>query len=473
MTADTRNTPAAPGPPAPPAPPASLAGRPGGPMSPMRRRRNPVVAFVLSPVDPATWRAVLAIGIGLFIEVLAVATVTGLFSAGGSLLIILVGFPIVALAIEAARVVAAIERWRMSLVDQRPLIPHPYKTAIIRPTEPYGPWIRQLGEAAFLDASRWLDVAYILISFPLAIIEFVVAVVLWTLSAALLLTPLGLLAATTTTRAGIALANLPVPSSIAVSVAFVIGLILLPVAASATRGMAILHRYVVEGMLCISPSEALRRDNLRLRDSRSAAIELEASELRRIERDLHDGAQQRLVMLAIDLTLAEDKLDDDPAAAKRLIAGARDQARQALGELRDVVRGVAPAILLDRGLVPALSAVAGRSTIPTYIDSAMAPGERLSHGVERAAYYVVSEAITNVAKHARATRCDVRVIRQPGWLYVEIRDDGAGGARLGPGGGLAGLRDRVEALDGRLELMSPAGGPTIIRVSLPAATVTY
>jgi signal transduction histidine kinase len=249
---------------------------------------------------------------------------------------------------------------------------------------------------------------------------------------------------------------------------FVVGLVLLPVAASATRGMAILHRAVVEGLLCISPSEALRRDNERLRGSRSAAIELEASELRRIERDLHDGAQQRLVMLAIDLSLAEDKIETDPAAAKVLVAEARDQARLALGELRDVVRGAAPAILLDRGLAAALSAVASRSPIPTYVDSTLAQGERLPHGVERAAYYVVSEALTNVAKHGHATRCAVRLIRQPGWLFVEIRDDGSGGATLVPGGGLAGLRDRVEALDGRLELLSPIGGGTIIRVSLPA-----
>lgn len=425
------------------------------------------MSFLLSPIDGRAWRAAISIGFGLFSTIIAASIVATLFSTGGSLLLLLVGFPIVALGIEAARLFARVERWRMTVIDDHVLIAHPYKSAVLSPSEPYGPWVRQLAEAAFLDVSRWLDVVYVLVAVPLAAIEFVVATVLWTTSAALILTPLALLFP----RAWISfqIAGHQIDPVLAVASTFLLGLVLLPVAASATRGMAILHRYVVEGLLCISPTEALRRDNERLRGSRSAAIELEASELRRIERDLHDGAQQRLVMLAIDLTLAEDKIDADPAAAKRLIAGARDQARQALGELRDVVRGAAPAILLDRGLVAALSAVASRSPIPTYVDSTLAQGERLPHGVERAAYYVVSEALTNVAKHAHANRCDVRLIRQPGWLFVEIRDDGTGGASLVPGGGLAGLRDRVEALDGRLELLSPAGGPTIIRVSLPAA----
>jgi signal transduction histidine kinase len=466
MTADTAPT-APVAPPAPPPGPGQAA--PAGAQPPAgsaRGGRGPILSFLLSPIDGRAWRAAVSIGFGLFSTVIAASIVATLFSTGGSLLLVLVGFPIVALGIEAARLFARVERWRMTVIDDHVLIPHPYKSAVLSPSEPYGPWVRQLAEAAFLDVSRWLDVVYVLVAVPLAAIEFVVAIVLWVTSVALLLTPLALLFPRWVT---FQIGTVQLDPVLAVASTFLTGLVLFPVAASATRGMAILHRYVVEGLLCISPTEALRRDNERLRGSRTAAIELEASELRRIERDLHDGAQQRLVMLAIDLTLAEDKIDTDPAAARRLVAGARDQARQALGELRDVVRGAAPAILLDRGLVAALSAVASRSPIPTYVDSTLAQGERLPHGVERAAYYVVSEALTNVAKHGHATRCDVRLIRQPGWLFVEIRDDGTGGATLVPGGGLAGLRDRVEALDGRLELISPAGGPTIIRVSLPAA----
>jgi signal transduction histidine kinase len=446
------------------------AGATPAPATPAGHSRHPITSFLLSPVDPATWRAVLAIGLGFFVAIAAISVVSALFSTGGSLLIVLVGFALVAAGIEAARIVARIERWRMTLVDPRPLYAHPYRAAELSPSEPYGPWLRRLSEAVFLDTSRWLDVAYVLVSFPLAMIEFTVAVTLWTLSVALILTPL-VLVLPPITRVDQFFAWVGVAPGTLVGFTFLIGMVLLPVAASATRGMAILHRYVVEGLLCINPAEALRRDNERLRGSRSAAVELEASELRRIERDLHDGAQQRLVMLAIDLSLAEDKVDSDPAAAKALIAGARDQARQALGELRDVVRGTAPAILLDRGLTAALSAVAGRSPVPTFVDSQLPLNERLPHGVERAAYYVVSEALANIAKHARATRCDVRVLRQPGWLLVEVRDDGVGGATLVPGGGLAGLRDRVEALDGQLELLSPVGGPTRIRVSLPVLPV--
>jgi signal transduction histidine kinase len=380
--------------------------------------------------------------------------------------------------VEAARIFALVERWRMTLTDGRLLIPHPYKPADFRPREPYGPWLRAITEAEFLDPARWLDVAYVLVAFPLVMVEVLVSVILWTTAVAMMLAPIAF-ALTPWEQidpqgrrwAEVALQQIQQIPDAALVITFVIGAFLLPVAALTTRGMAVLHRAVVEGMLCISPAEALRRDNERLRGSRSAAIELEASELRRIERDLHDGAQQRLVMLAIDLTLAEDKVESDPAAAKVLIAGARDQARQALGEIRDVVRGSAPAILMDRGLAAALSAVAGRSAVPTFIDNGLAPGERLPHAVERAAYYVVSESITNVAKHTNATRCDIYLRRGPGAVLVEVRDNGSGGATIVAGGGLAGLKDRTEALDGRFEIMSPVGGPTAVRVQLPVVPI--
>jgi signal transduction histidine kinase len=436
------------------------------------RRRGPLVTFLLSPISPSTWRAVVAITLGFVVAVTSFAVVTSLFSTGASLLVLLLaGVPIIGLGIEVSRLTARVERWRMTLMDDRPLIARPYRPLDPTPAEALDRRLRSWVEAEFLDPSRWLDVAYVFVAFPLAIIEFTVAVGLWTTSIAFLLSPLVLAAARSSTvfaGRGYTWPLVVTPGEV-VSILFVLGLVLLPVAASATRGLAVLHRAVVEGMLCISPAEALRRDNDRLRGSRAAAVELEANELRRIERDLHDGAQQRLVSLAIDLALAEEKVDTDPPAAKTLIAGARDQARQALGEIRDVVRGTAPAILLDRGLVAALGAVAGRSPVPTFIDSGLAPGARLPHAVERAAYYVATEALTNVAKHGAAARCDVALRLEPGWLLIWVRDDGAGGATVVPGGGLAGLRDRVEALDGRLMLDSPAGGPTMLHVQLPIA----
>lgn len=437
-----------------------------GPATPPRSGRGPLMAFAASPVSPSSWKALAAILLGFVFSTTAFVVVTSLLSAGAGLLIVLVGIPVIALAVEAGRLYARVEVWRMGLVDRAPLIQRPHRPLDALDGKPIEARLRGWFEAIFLDAARWYDMAYVAVSFPLAIIEFTVAVTLWTIAAALVLAPPLVLLA----RLGGAHVFgvwTSVNPYAALTVVFVVGLVLLPVAASATRGMAILHRYVVEGLLCISPAEALRRENERLRESRSAAVELEGSELRRIERDLHDGAQQRLVMLAIDLSLAEGRVDEDPEAAKTLIAEARDQARQALAEIREVVRGIAPAILLDRGLMAALGAVAGRSAVPTFLDSDLAAGERLPHAVERAAYYVVSEALVNVAKHAGATRVEVTLRRQPTRLGVWVRDNGRGGATIAPGAGLSGLRDRVAALDGQLLLHSPAGGPTVLHVDLP------
>jgi signal transduction histidine kinase len=242
------------------------------------------------------------------------------------------------------------------------------------------------------------------------------------------------------------------------------------VAAAVTRGLMTLHRAVVLGLLCVSERRALEQRVETLETSRRAVLDVEASELRRIERDLHDGAQQRLVMLSMQLGLAAERIDDDPPAAKALVMEAREQARQALAEIRDLVRGIAPAILMDRGLAPALSALAGRSPVATVVASELADGLRLPDAVERAAYFVVAEAVANVAKHASASRCEIRCRLEADRLVIEVEDDGAGGAIIVPGGGLAGLAGRVEALDGRLTVTSPPGGPTIIRadIGLPA-----
>lgn len=416
--------------------------------------------FVLSPFDPASWRAAGAILMGFFIGTFSFALMAAMFSTGGSFLIVLVGFAIVGIGIEIARVVARIERWRMMLVDPRPLRPHLYRT--------YGTGLRAVAEAEFMDENRWRDVIYVLVSFPLTLLEFVVCATAWAASISFLLLPFIYYEATTTFSS-----HVHVPAVVASSApywlvsAFLMGLFMLMVAASVSRGLIAMHRAVVEGLLCTSEKEELRQRVETLRDSRSAVLQVEASELRRIERDLHDGAQQRLVMLAIDLSLASDRVESDPAGAKALMNDAREQARQALAELRDLVRGSAPAILLDRGLVAALGSVAGRCPVPTIVDSSLMPGERQPHAVERAAYFVVAEALTNVAKHASATRCEIRCRRERDRLIVEVWDDGKGGATAAPGGGLAGLRDRVEALDGLLRIDSPAGGPTLLHAELP------
>jgi signal transduction histidine kinase len=245
------------------------------------------------------------------------------------------------------------------------------------------------------------------------------------------------------------------------------GAVLLAAAGSLSQLVMALHRGLVTGLLCTSESRELRRQVAMLKESRSAVLDVEASELHRIERDLHDGAQQRLVMLTIDLGLAGERIDTDPAAAKQLVLEGQEQARQALAELRDLVRGIAPSILIDRGLVPALSSIAGRGPVPTSVQSDLPPGERLPAAIERAAYFVVAEALANVAKHSGARSCEVRCRRDGQRLIVEVLDDGAGGATVQPGGGLAGLAGRVTGVDGSLTVSSPAGGPTLVRAELP------
>jgi signal transduction histidine kinase len=185
----------------------------------------------------------------------------------------------------------------------------------------------------------------------------------------------------------------------------------------------------------------------------------------RLERNLHDGAQQRLVALALTVRMAERKLADDPDAAGRLLAQAGTELEQALAELREIARGLHPAVLTERGLGPAVDALATRAPVP--VDSDI--DGRLPGPVEAAAYYVVSEALTNVAKYAGATAARVGISRDDGVLVVEVADDGVGGADASRGSGLRGLADRVEALGGRLDVSSPEGSGTTLRATLPCA----
>jgi signal transduction histidine kinase len=196
-------------------------------------------------------------------------------------------------------------------------------------------------------------------------------------------------------------------------------------------------------------------------------VEQQDTDLRRIERDLHDGAQARLVALGINLGMAEQKFATDPDAARALVTEARAGVGDALKELRDLVRGIRPPVLADRGLEAAITALADRSPVPVDVMANVHP--RPDDPVETAAYFVVAEALTNVAKHAEASRVDVRLERFGRMLRVEVIDDGHGQADAG-GAGLVGLRRRVEALGGTLSVTSPAGGPTVIRAELPCAS---
>jgi signal transduction histidine kinase len=202
-----------------------------------------------------------------------------------------------------------------------------------------------------------------------------------------------------------------------------------------------------------------------LQASRSRIVEAQASERRRLERNLHDGAQQRLVTLALELRLAESRLEADPERAREMLGRARSELGVAIDELREIARGIHPAVLTDHGLGAALEALAGRASLP--VELAELPGERLPEPIEAAAYFVVAEALTNVVKYAHASQATVSVVRRNGHAVVEIADDGVGGADPGRGSGLRGLADRVSALDGSILIESPAGAGTRLRAEIP------
>jgi signal transduction histidine kinase len=383
----------------------------------------------------------LFVGVGAFLLVAAIA------SAGLSVLLAGIGVVLIGIAIEASRIVARVERRRAFLGDPVRPPAHPYRSL-------RGGGIMGVLRGEFADESRWRDVLYVAINLPLTIIEFVVVVLLWTGALSLLTMPVWY---------DEPAASVP-PAGLLGAIA---GLVLLPVAASVSQLVIALHRAVVAGLLCTSESRELRRQVETLRKSRSAVLDVEASELHRIERDLHDGAQQRLVMLNIDLALATERIDTDPAAAKQLILEGQEQARQALAEIRDLVRGIAPSILIDRGLIAAVESITARGPVPTVLVSELAPGERLSPTVERTAYFVITEALANAAKHSGARRCEVRCRVEGSRLVVDVWDDGAGGARMEPGGGLEGLASRVAGVDGTFSVSSPTGGPTLLRAEIP------
>jgi len=200
--------------------------------------------------------------------------------------------------------------------------------------------------------------------------------------------------------------------------------------------------------------------------TRRGALDVQAAELRRIERDLHDGAQARLVALTMQLGRAEVQLEDRPEVAE-LVRRAKQEANEAIAELRDLARGIAPPVLADRGLVAAVDALAKRSPVPVEVHADVP--DRLPGTVETAAYFVVAEALANVGKHAPGAHAHVTLVREPVRLVAVVSDDGPGGADPG-GGGLTGLRHRVEAIDGVLKVTSPPGGGTTIRAELPCAS---
>ncbi|SIS08143.1 Signal transduction histidine kinase [Microbacterium sp. RURRCA19A] len=241
------------------------------------------------------------------------------------------------------------------------------------------------------------------------------------------------------------------------------------VATGAVIGLGLLHGVLARAIL-VPSREALLEEQARTSDTRRAgAVRAAEVERTRIERDLHDGVQPRLVSIGMTLGLAQTKIDDDPEAAKALVAEAHASTKSAITELRQLARGIHASVLEDRGLDAALSALASRSHIPVTLDVRLP--RRCSRPAEAAVYFSIAEALTNAAKHSRAANCRVDVrVRDDGSLWARVEDDGLGGARVVPGGGLDGIVNRVTAAGGTARIDSPQGGPTSVEVTVPCAS---
>ncbi|HET6740049.1 MAG TPA: histidine kinase, partial [Kribbella sp.] len=248
-------------------------------------------------------------------------------------------------------------------------------------------------------------------------------------------------------------------------VAVLAGVFLIFVSPLIIRAASAFDGWLVKELLGPSESGALAERVHQLVQSRQQVVDSVESERRRMERDLHDGAQQRLVSLAMTLGRAKNRLGDKDPAVRVLIEEAHSEAMQAIAEIRDLTRGLHPPVLTDRGLDAALSAVAARSAVPVRLSVDVRPRPSLT--IESIAYFVVTEALTNVAKHADAALAEVRVSREGDVLRVEVQDDGRGGADPAGGTGLRGLTDRVAGVDGRLTVDSPPGGGTTLIAEVP------
>jgi signal transduction histidine kinase len=376
--------------------------------------------------------------------------VTGV-SLSLSLGLLIIGFPIVLLTFTAFRGLAELDRRRAALVFGEPL-PSAY-----RPLPEVRRFMPRLKVAA-VDPQTWKDTAYLLILSVVGFAWGIVWSVLWGVALGSILLPAWWWAMPNDAQ----YLGLTIDTWQEYALAVAIGVALIPISIYVQRGLALSQAHIARWLL--APSLAARVE--RLTETRAGAVDVAAAELKRIERDLHDGAQARLVALAMDLGMAEERFDRDPESARELVGEAREEAKRALAELRDLARGIRPSLLAERGLAPAVAALAARSPVParSRVDIETRPPAQ----VEITAWFVVSEALANTAKHSGAQRATVWLTQRGTDLHVEVVDDGRGGADRN-GEGLRGLAQRVEALDGSLEINSPPGGPTVVRAVLPCA----
>ncbi|WP_062381481.1 sensor histidine kinase [Demequina pelophila] len=373
-----------------------------------------------------------------------------------SLVIVWVGVPLGIATLWMARGFAVLERVRLGWLG---------KGAIIGDYKPLDPNASTWAKAfhAFTDLQMWKDLLHSLVTFP-------VAVASWTITAVWL----GIAGTGLTgwawdgwidTGSGTDNAFLNWLESLGGQLTLgTLALLTLP---WIVRGLAIMHRAIGRGLLGTDEESRLRDRVSRLETQRGAAATAEADALRRIERDLHDGPQQQLIRLQMDAQLAERKVEEDPEAAREALRGIRAQSAEILAELRALTRGFAPPLLAERGLAAAIESLADRSTVPVSVEVEAPAG--LGAAAETAAYFVVSEGLANVAKHAGASAAAVRVLAEGQELIASVADDGRGGASIAKGHGLAGLAERVEGAGGTLTVDDAPAGGTVLVARLPLA----
>jgi signal transduction histidine kinase len=423
-------------------------------------RRTGFVATLSAPwrQPGRLWRALGATAVALPLGTVSFSVMIALLSTAAGLAVTVVfAVPFLWLSFVVSRGLARLERSRVAVLLDTPLAdPVPPLSATS--------WLRRLWERV-QSPDRWREIAHHLLAFFVGLVSFTFVVAAWAGSLALAFLPV-YVSALPGESAKFWVADVSQgPGSLAASLLGVVGVAV--VAPHLTMAMGRLQ--VANARWLLGPRRAAIEEQLeQLEMSRSAAVDSAEAERRRIERDLHDGAQQRLVALATTLGDARQHFDSDPEAARAMVSDAHEEAKAALKEIRDLVRGINPFILQDRGLDAALSAVIARSPVPVDLDVRLA--DRPPPAVESAAYFVVAEALTNVARHANATRAHVAVARSGNRVVVEVRDDGRGGADASLGTGLQGLRDRVGALGGTMYVLSPVGGPTTITVELPCGS---
>jgi signal transduction histidine kinase len=420
--------------------------------------RPGLAAATLGPVISAqTWLAVTHLLTGLFLGAVVFVVIVTFAAVGvGLVVVFLSGILVLGATLWLCAQFGRAERARFALMLGR-LIPAP----VLPPLTVTG-W-RRLWRITW-SSSTWRQFGYALLRLPLSVVQAVVLLVVWATALALITLPAYSFALP---QGGPVLGGQVVRGPGQLASAVVVGLLVLLAAPWVTQALALLDGAVAGWLLGPGRRADLTARIGELETSRAQVVDAAEDERRRIERDLHDGAQQRLVSLAMELGRARAKFGTDPQAAEEIVGQAHEQAKEALSELRNLVRGVHPPVLSDRGLDAALSGLAARCPVPVAVRVDLP--QRPPPAVEAIAYFVVAEALTNIAKHAHAAHAEVSVSRSGDLLLVVITDDGTGGADPA-GQGLSGLAARVAGVDGRLSVISPAGGPTSIEAALPCGS---